>query len=231
MLIWPQLVRMVLFTAEESTTSQKCIIANELLDGLSKVPASFMRAISSPLLYHLAGIGSVLGSAMIENPLSEADYLQVRTSLLGIADLLARLENTTSRYVGANSRLRNLIARIDRFMITQRRQESLSYSQQSSAPEQSSAGLAIPHHNLPMGINNVIHHSGEDTGSLVSAQWNGSQDLSTSSTSLAQSNNDSYANFTINNDDRLQFQIPPELLEDWPWPFDMAQGFGPFGLD
>ena len=218
---------MVLFTAEQSTTSQKCTIANELLDGLSKVPASFMRAISSPLLYHLAGIGSVLGSAMIENPLSEADYLQVRTALLGIADLLARLENTTSRNVGANSRLRNLITRIDRFMISQRRQKSPSYSLPSSVPGQSSTGLAVPSHSLPIGVNNVMHNSGENTGPLVSAQWNASH----SSISYLQSIDDLYANATINNDVQLQFQIPPELLEDWPWPFDMAQGFGSFGMD
>lgn len=30
-------------------------------------------------------------------------------------------------------------------------------------------------------------------------------------------------------DDQFQFQIPPELLEGWPWPFDMPSGgFGGF---
>jgi hypothetical protein len=28
--------------------------------------------------------------------------------------------------------------------------------------------------------------------------------------------------------EQFQFQIPPELSADWPWPFDITQGFGTF---
>jgi hypothetical protein len=45
-----QLVRMVLFTAEDATVDQKCAIARELLDGFSRVPVLFLRALSSPLV-------------------------------------------------------------------------------------------------------------------------------------------------------------------------------------
>lgn len=72
-----QLVRMVLFTAEDVTVDQRCAIARELLDGFTRVPVFFLRAISSPLLHQLAGIGSILGSA-IQGPLSESSYGQVR---------------------------------------------------------------------------------------------------------------------------------------------------------
>jgi hypothetical protein len=72
-----QLVRMILFTAEDETVDQKCAIARELLDGFTRVPVFFLRAISSPILHQLAGIGSILGSA-IEGPLSESSYVQVR---------------------------------------------------------------------------------------------------------------------------------------------------------
>jgi hypothetical protein len=72
-----QLVRMVLFTAEDASVDEKCEIARDLLERFSKVPVFFLRAISSPLLHHLAGIGSILGSVM-EGPLSETSYLQVR---------------------------------------------------------------------------------------------------------------------------------------------------------
>jgi hypothetical protein len=75
-----QLVRMILFTSEDATVDQKCAIARDLLEGFSRVPVFFLRAISSPLLHHLAGIGSILGS-VIENPISEASYLQVRQVL------------------------------------------------------------------------------------------------------------------------------------------------------
>lgn len=75
-----QLVRMILFTSEDATVDQKCAIARDLLDGFAKVPIFFLRAISSPLLHHLAGIGSILGS-VIEGPISEASYMQVREVL------------------------------------------------------------------------------------------------------------------------------------------------------
>jgi len=29
-------------------------------------------------------------------------------------------------------------------------------------------------------------------------------------------------------DMQLSFQLPQELLEDWPWPLDLTQGFGNF---
>lgn len=74
------LVRMMLFTTEDVTVEQKCTIARELLDGFAKVPLFFLRAISSPLLHQLAGIGSILGS-VIEGPLSESSYMQVRDVL------------------------------------------------------------------------------------------------------------------------------------------------------
>jgi hypothetical protein len=76
-----QLVRMILFTSEDATVDQKCAIARDLLDGFSKVPVFYLRAISSPLLHHLAGIGSILGS-VIEGPISESSFLQVRQVLL-----------------------------------------------------------------------------------------------------------------------------------------------------
>lgn len=74
------LVRMMLFTTEDGTIDQKCAIARELLAGFARVPVFFLRAISSPLLHQLAGIGSILGSA-IEGPLSESSYIQIRDVL------------------------------------------------------------------------------------------------------------------------------------------------------
>ena len=220
---------MVLFTAEESTVSQKCTIANELLDGFSKVPMAFMRAISSPLLYHLAGIGSILGSVMIESPLSESDYLQVRSALLDMADLLARLESTIFRTVGANARLRNLITRIDKFMMSQRGQESLTYPVPPSVPDQTPSDMAMTHQNVSMGVNNMISHSDASAGVSATAQWDGTQNADSCGMVPLQNTEGPYSEFGRSSNDQFQFQIPPELLEDWPWPFDRTQGFWQFG--
>ena len=225
MLILLQLVRMVLFTAEESTVSQKCTIANELVDGFSKVPVSFLRAISSPLLYHLAGIGSILGSVMVESPLSESDYRQVRSSLLGIADLLARLENTISQNVGANARLRNLITRIDKFMMSQRQQEAVVFQ---PAPNEPPPDMGMPHQSMPMSINGVMNNPDTNASPLTMAQWDGTQNPGSLGMIPMDGAQGSFSDFEGSND-QLQFQIPPELLEDWPWSFDMTQGFGGFG--
>jgi hypothetical protein len=74
------LLRMTLFTSEEATIDQKCAIARDLLDGLAKIPIFCLRVMSSPLLHHLAGICSILSSA-IEGLISESSYLQVREVL------------------------------------------------------------------------------------------------------------------------------------------------------
>lgn len=75
-----QLVRMVLFTSKDATVAEKCAIARDLLENFNKIPVAFLRAISSPLLHHIAGIGAILGSA-IEGPISERSYKQVKDVL------------------------------------------------------------------------------------------------------------------------------------------------------
>lgn len=75
-----QLVRMVLFTLKDATVAEKCAIARDLLESFNRIPIAFLRAISSPLLHHVAGIGAILGSA-IEGPISESSYSQVRDVL------------------------------------------------------------------------------------------------------------------------------------------------------
>ncbi|KAJ5133872.1 hypothetical protein N7448_001108 [Penicillium atrosanguineum] len=114
-----QLLRMVLLSAEEIGVDGKCDVAGELLSVFSKVPVEYLKAISSPLLHHLGGIGYILGSVM-EGSLSDASYLRVRTLLLEMADLLNRLECGLHRAAGASQRLRSQVDRIDGYMRTSR---------------------------------------------------------------------------------------------------------------
>ncbi|KAJ5923372.1 hypothetical protein N7454_008617 [Penicillium verhagenii] len=114
-----QLLRMVLLSAEEVGVDKKCDVAGELLSVFSKVPVEYLRAISSPLLHHLGGIGYILGSVM-EGSLSDVSYRRVRTLLLEMASLLHRLEVGLHRAAGASERLRSQVDRIDGYMRTSR---------------------------------------------------------------------------------------------------------------
>jgi hypothetical protein len=49
-----QLLRMVLFSTEDIGVERKCDVAGELLSVFSKVPVEYLKAISSPLVSHLA---------------------------------------------------------------------------------------------------------------------------------------------------------------------------------
>jgi len=120
-----QLVRMVLFTAEKSTVEQKCEVAREIIRGFANVPNAYLRGISAPLLHHLAGIGSILGSAF-EERLSQQSYTMLRSSLLGLANLLANLEVDFCCPAGTADRLRAQVSRIDEYMISQRRDSTLN---------------------------------------------------------------------------------------------------------
>jgi hypothetical protein len=125
-----------------------------------------------------------------------------------MADLLASLEVGMTRTVGATQRLRDHISRIDEYMATQRQQE-LIYSQ---------AAVQVP---MTDSIDPSLR--AEDAGLQQEQSWQSqtpdSYGYLTNSTGIGDLNGTG---------DQFQFQLPPELLEGWPWPFDITQGFGTF---
>jgi hypothetical protein len=128
-----------------------------------------------------------------------------------MADLLASFEVGMTRTVGATQRLRLQVERIDEYMATQRQQEfALSSSGQgTSVSNNVEASLC----SNAAGIHQDQQHSSWQ------AQLTESYDL------VANANN--MSGMAVGGD-QFQFQLPPKLLEDWPWPFDMTQGFGTF---
>lgn len=116
-----QLLRMILFSMEDGPgVDRKCDVASEVLAVFHSIPPQYLRAISTPLIYHLGCMGQVLGSAM-EVPLSDAQYQRVRASLLSMADLLDALESGLRRAAGASANLRSLIDKADEQMRVRRR--------------------------------------------------------------------------------------------------------------
>lgn len=101
-----QLVRMILFTMEDGAGVElKCEVASEVLSVFHTFSREHLRAISTPLIYHLGSIGQVLAS-VTEDSLTQAQYNRVRTSLLSMAGLLDSLEAGLERAVGASQGLR-----------------------------------------------------------------------------------------------------------------------------
>ncbi|TVY51634.1 hypothetical protein LCER1_G007283, partial [Lachnellula cervina] len=204
-----QLVRMILFTSEDATVEQKCKIARDLLDGFSKIPVVFLRAISSPLLHHLAGIGSILAPVM-EGPLSESSYLEVRHVLLSMAELLENLEQGITRNVGAASRLRTHITSIDNYM-TMQRQRGVQFASNglpAPPPFLNTCGTDTTNPNIDPSLQSVATYQDPanpynyQTGNVVNGAGKG-------------------PGITV----AEHFQLPPQLLHGWSWPFDIPQGF------
>jgi hypothetical protein len=114
------LLRMVFFSLEgDADLEKKCAVASDVLETFLHVPRAFQRAISTPLIYHIASIGNILGS-VIEKPLSEGSYQRVRGVLVSMASLLENLEDFLSRKAGAGRSLRELVGRIDGYMESRR---------------------------------------------------------------------------------------------------------------
>lgn len=127
-----------------------------------------------------------------------------------MADLLASLEIGISTIVDASSRLRNQITKIDEYRAYRQaeissfvpasnvlHEQNQSYvvgdQTQRAQPAASSFGI-MPDMDYQHGERNEYSHS--------MSQW-----PPHTQTGIPQQG--------------LEFHIPPELLEDWPWPFDM----------
>ncbi|KAK3950112.1 hypothetical protein QBC32DRAFT_21589 [Pseudoneurospora amorphoporcata] len=110
------LLKMVALSLEaDPDAERKCSVVSDILATFHQVPKPYLRAISAPLIYHIGGIGSILGSVM-EGPLSESSCCVVRDLLLSMAELLESLEACLHRSGGAGQRLRGLVARIEEYM-------------------------------------------------------------------------------------------------------------------
>ena len=126
-----QLVRMTLLSTSPShDVNHKCDVAQQALSVFHSIAPEYLRAISTPLVYHLGGIGSILASVM-EGLLCEESYRRVRSLLVSMADLLEGLESGLQPTAGASRDLRKQIDKIDSYMEARRRlMHSLSQPEQ-----------------------------------------------------------------------------------------------------
>jgi hypothetical protein len=128
---------MVYLTLDEDVDlEKKCSVVSDVLSTFHQVPKPYLRAISTPLIYHIGGIGTILGSVM-EGPLSHSSCLRVRDLLLSMAALLDSLEAFLHRSAGAGQSLRQLVSRIEEYMNSR----EVRASEAEGAPERSPNAL------------------------------------------------------------------------------------------
>ncbi|KAI0483850.1 fungal-specific transcription factor domain-containing protein [Xylaria cf. heliscus] len=155
-----QLLRIVLFTADGASIQDRCRIASEVISAFISIPVEYLVAISTPLLHHLGGIGTILG-AVLEEPLREEEYSQVRTVMLSMAQLLDNLE-LIHHGARVSEKLRTQVSRIDEYMNTQRQIASL----QQDTIESNASPMSNPNHHRSM-LNGQIGHDTSENWSFT----------------------------------------------------------------
>ncbi|KAL7915546.1 hypothetical protein GGI35DRAFT_183935 [Trichoderma velutinum] len=106
---------MVLARTEDRSVNQLCTMAGGFLDELLTIPTAYIRSTSTAMIHHLAGVGHILGY-VITSPLSQWTFIQVRSALLAMADLISSLETAIKSSSGIASKLRDHVERIDTYM-------------------------------------------------------------------------------------------------------------------
>lgn len=129
-----------------------------------------------------------------------------------MADLLASLEAGITRTVGAASRLRNQITAIDNYMGAQRQGE-------------------FPASYPPVIPNSPILTKQESNPNIDPTLQNAGLPDGIAGTGFAPNAYEFAPQNAVNGlggagEEQFQFQVPPELLEGFPWNFDTAQGLG-----
>jgi hypothetical protein len=183
-----QLVRMTLIdSCNQFDGDQKCLIVEQVLAAFTEINPFYLRAISTPLVFHLGRIGHILAS-VIQGPMTDVLYNRARQLLGSLADLLEGLESSLQPTVGASKELRDQIEKIDTHM-----------------QEQEHMDMRVARMQHQMAPNTMTH--GIPTNSQSSQiPFRSAQAMTGGSSSHGPMD---------------EFQLPPELTGEWPWPFDV----------
>jgi len=231
-----QLLRMVLLSAEEIGVDRKCDVAGELLSVFSKVPVDYLKAISSPLVSFLtiqACFYPILtrrifsftisaGSVTFSARLWKVVYQMLPTSASAHYCKCFETHNHTYSLTSASLEMADLLhrlecglhraagaserlrAQVDRIDGYMRTSRLLNVSTVPPPPNGNSMHVdAKPESVIPMPT--YTHSAPTPTVGATSRM----------------------------HDQMLQFQLPPELLSDWPWPLDNShsEGFLPLAFE
>jgi hypothetical protein len=141
-----------------------------------------------------------------------------------MADLLASLETGITRTVGAASRLRSHITSIDEYMSMQRQADASNSHTHVPYPVSLLPPKIEQNPNIDPTLQNEIPTTvAAEIHSLSSATYNYANEMGVSAAGGTSANAHGHEP-----DGQSQFQLPQELLEQWPWNIDITQGFSNF---
>ncbi|KAH6716848.1 Zn(II)2Cys6 transcription factor [Leptodontidium sp. MPI-SDFR-AT-0119] len=212
-----ELARLVLFACEDAGVEKKCGIVRDLLKNFDRTPTNFIRALSCPLLHHVASVGNILAS-VIEGPISESSYEHVRAVLLGMVKFLSRLEDCMTSHVGAAARVSKQISDIDEFMAMRREHGSSTNRATYRSVVASASSLEANYLNIDPELQNLM---GPFTSEMQSSSLTATMDLF-DGTHVENGLSDGYGD---------ELQLSQESEQNFPDEEDMSQGSAANGVN
>jgi hypothetical protein len=107
------LARMISSISGENSLQTACQTANDMMANMRTIPLEYLRAIGSPLIQQLAGVGHILMGVASKQRLSAAEYSPLRDVLTSIITFLARLKEYNNTAATAENRLAAQLADLD----------------------------------------------------------------------------------------------------------------------
>ncbi|KAJ9137264.1 hypothetical protein NKR23_g9284 [Pleurostoma richardsiae] len=111
------LARMILCISDGAGLVSVFQTARYMMDRMGEIPREYVRAVGSPLLQQLAGVGHMLTAVARKQGrhgvLSLADYAELRAVLVSMVDFLALFNRHYGKIAAAQERLRGEVADLD----------------------------------------------------------------------------------------------------------------------
>lgn len=191
---------------------QKCGVAEQVLKTFHAIPPFYLQAISTPLAYHLGGVGHIL-SSILEGPICEESYGSIRTLLVSMAELLQSLESGLHPTVGASKSLKSQIERIDEYVSKQRRIiHAIAPTQKSPNNERRPTVVMGPNSSKLLG----------NTSGVPEPHASQQSRLTCDGVMPIPPQQQSMGVWTAQD----EFHLPNDLVGDWPWPFNFTAEYG-----
>ena len=114
MLCTIHLARMILSISDDASLASVFQTARYMMEKMNEIPREYIRAVGSPLLQQLAGVGHMLVGVARKHDFSHEDYIELRAVLMSMIDFLAQFnKHYTKTATTAQQRLFDQVADLD----------------------------------------------------------------------------------------------------------------------